>query len=73
VLIANLLNEAAILATRYKKKTITKTEVNDAADHYWWYCWATMDTKNKKKLVAYHEVGHAIVGSVLENHDEVEK
>jgi ATP-dependent Zn protease len=29
------------------------------------------DTKNKK--VAYHEVGHAIVGSVLENHDEVEK
>jgi ATP-dependent Zn protease len=26
-----------------------------------------------KKLVAYHEVGHAIVGSVLENHDEVEK
>ena len=30
------------------------------------------DSKNKK-LVAYHEVGHAIVGSVLENHDEVEK
>jgi ATP-dependent Zn protease len=30
------------------------------------------DTKNKK-LIAYHEVGHAIVGSVLENHDEVEK
>jgi cell division protease FtsH len=30
------------------------------------------DTKNKK-LVAYHEAGHAIVGSVLENHDEVEK
>jgi cell division protease FtsH len=30
------------------------------------------DTKNKK-LIAYHEVGHAIIGSVLENHDEVEK
>jgi cell division protease FtsH len=30
------------------------------------------DTKNKK-LIAYHEVGHAIVGSLLENHDEVEK
>jgi ATP-dependent Zn protease len=26
-----------------------------------------------KKLIAYHEVGHAIVGSVLENHDDVEK
>jgi len=30
------------------------------------------DTKNKK-LIAYQEVGHAIIGSVLENHDEVEK
>ena len=30
------------------------------------------DTKNKK-LIAYHEVGHAIVGSLLENHDNVEK
>eukprot|EP00957_Ditylum_brightwellii_P199722 15224870-Ditylum_brightwellii.AAC.1 len=30
------------------------------------------DSKNKK-LIAYHEVGHAIVGSVLENHDAVEK
>merc|ERR1712032_1646783 len=30
------------------------------------------DTKNKK-LIAYQEVGHAVVGSVLENHDDVEK
>jgi len=30
------------------------------------------DTKTKK-LVAYHEIGHALVGSVLNNHDEVEK
>jgi cell division protease FtsH len=50
VLIANLLNEAAILATRYKKKTITKTEVNDAADRIiGGIAGATMeDTKNKK-------------------------
>jgi cell division protease FtsH len=32
-----------------------------------------MEDTKKKKIVAYHEVGHTIVGSVLENHDEVEK
>jgi cell division protease FtsH len=72
--LANLLNEAAILATRYKKKTITKTEVNDAADRIiGGIAGAAMEDTKNKKLVAYHEVGHAIVGSVLENHDEVEK
>jgi len=72
--LSNLLNEAAILATRYKKTTITKNEVNEAADRIIGGIAGTAmeDTKNKK-LVAYHEVGHAIVGSVLENHDEVEK
>jgi len=72
--LANLLNEAAILATRYKKQTITKNEVNEAADRVISGIAGTSmeDTKNKK-LIAYHEVGHAIVGSILENHDEVEK
>jgi cell division protease FtsH len=72
--LANLLNESAILATRYKKKTITKTEVNDAADRIiGGIAGATMEDTKNKKLIAYHEVGHAIVGSVLENHDDVEK
>jgi cell division protease FtsH len=72
--LANLLNESAILATRYKKKTITKTEVNDAADRIiGGIAGATMEDTKNKKLIAYHEVGHAIVGSVLKNHDEVEK
>ena len=72
--LANLLNESAILATRYKKTTITKNEVNEAADRIIGGIAGTAmeDTKNKK-LIAYHEVGHAIIGSVLENHDEVEK
>nr|UQS76273.1 cell division protein [Haslea ostrearia]WAJ48255.1 ATP-dependent zinc metalloprotease FtsH 2 [Haslea ostrearia] len=72
--IANLLNEAAILATRYKKSTITKNEVNEAADRIiGGIAGNTMEDTKNKKLIAYHEVGHAIIGSVLENHDEVEK
>ena len=72
--LANLLNEAAILATRYKKSTITKNEVNEAADRIiGGIAGSTMEDTKNKKLIAYHEVGHAIVGSVLENHDEVEK
>ena len=51
--LSNLLNEAAILATRYKKKTITKNEVNEAADRIIGGIAGTAmeDTKNKK-LVA---------------------
>ena len=72
--LANLLNEAAILATRYKKASITKNEVNEAADRIIGGIEGTPmeDTKNKR-LIAYHEVGHAITGSVLKSHDEVEK
>jgi cell division protease FtsH len=72
--LANLLNEAAILATRYKKSSITKNEVNEAADRIIGGIAGTPmeDTKNKR-LVAYHEVGHAIAGTVLKSHDEVEK
>mgnify|MGYP006084863415 FL=1 len=72
--LANLLNEAAILATRYKKTSITKKEVNEAADRIIGGIAGTPleDTKNKR-LIAYHEVGHAITGSVLKSHDEVEK
>ena len=72
--LANLLNEAAILATRYKKQTITKNEVNEAADRIiGGIAGSTMEDSKNKKLIAYHEIGHALVGSVLENHDEVEK
>lgn len=72
--LANLLNEAAILATRYKKQTITKNEVNEAVDRViGGIAGSSMDDSKNKKLIAYHEVGHAIIGSVLENHDEVEK
>nr|YP_010241837.1 cell division protein FTSH [Coscinodiscus wailesii]QTI82752.1 cell division protein FTSH [Coscinodiscus wailesii] len=72
--LANLLNEAAILATRYKKSAITKNEVNEAADRIIGGIEGTsMDDTKNKRLIAYHEVGHAITGSVLKSHDEVEK
>ena len=72
--LANLLNESAILATRYKKTTITKNEVNEAADRIiGGIAGSAMEDTKNKKLIAYHEVGHAIVGSLLENHDDVEK
>merc|ERR1712191_21177 len=72
--LANLLNEAAILATRYKKSSITKKEVNEAADRIIGGIAGTpMEDNKNKRLIAYHEVGHAIIGSVLKSHDEVEK
>jgi len=72
--LANLLNEAAILATRYKKTSITKNEVNEAADRIIGGIAGTpMEDNKNKRLIAYHEVGHAITGSVLKSHDEVEK
>ena len=72
--LANLLNESAILATRYKKQNISKNEVNEAADRIiGGIAGSAMEDTKNKKLIAYHEVGHAIVGSLLENHDAVEK
>ena len=72
--LANLLNEAAILATRYDKSSITKNEVNEAADRIIGGIAGTpMEDNKNKRLIAYQEVGHAIIGSVLKSHDEVEK
>ena len=69
-----MLNEAAILATRYKKSSITKNEVNEAADRIIGGIAGTpMEDNKNKRLIAYQEVGHAIIGSVLKSHDEVEK
>ena len=72
--LANLLNEAAILTARRRKDAMTMAEVNDAVDRVVAGMEGTplMDSKNKR-LIAYHEVGHAIVGTVLKEHDPVQK
>jgi len=72
--LANLLNEAGILAGRYNKGMITKNEVIEAVDRIiGGIAGTSIEETRNKKLIAYHEVGHAIAGSVLISHDEVEK
>ncbi len=72
--LANLLNEAAILTARRRKEAITMAEINDAVDRVVAGMEGTplVDGKSKR-LIAYHELGHAIVGTLLKHHDPVQK
>ncbi len=71
----NLLNEAALLAVRRGKEEITMSEIDEAQDRviagpakkskkY---------TEHEKKVVAYHEAGHAVVGIKLDGANDVQK
>jgi len=72
--LANLLNEAAILTARRRKEAVTMLEINDAIDRVVAGMEGTplVDSKSKR-LIAYHEVGHAVIGALLPNHDPVQK
>ncbi|MEB3249241.1 MAG: ATP-dependent zinc metalloprotease FtsH [Merismopediaceae bacterium] len=72
--LANVLNEAAIFTARRRKEAITMAEVNDAIDRVVAGMEGTplVDSKSKR-LIAYHEVGHALIGTLTEGHDPVEK
>jgi cell division protease FtsH len=69
--LANLVNEAAILAARRNKKKISMVEFNEAVDRVI----AGPERKSRvitpreKEIIAYHEAGHALVGHVLPNAD----
>ena len=71
----NLLNEAALLAVRRKKKALTMEEISDATSR------VEMGTEKKshkysekaKKLRAYHEAGHAVSSYYIEGHDPVKE
>jgi cell division protease FtsH len=69
--LANLVNEAAILAARRNKKKISMDEFNEAVDRVI----AGPERKSRvitpkeKEIIAYHEAGHALVGYVLPNAD----
>ena len=72
--LANLLNEAAILSSRYKGSVITKEEVDEAIDRIIGGVIGTkLEDDKPKHVIAYHEMGHAIVASILEEHEEVDK
>ncbi|WOK98348.1 ATP-dependent zinc metalloprotease FTSH 2, chloroplastic [Canna indica] len=72
--LANLLNEAAILAGRRGKTAISSKEVDDSIDRIVAGMEGTVMTDGKSKsLVAYHEVGHAICGTLTPGHDPVQK
>jgi cell division protease FtsH len=72
--LANVLNEAAIFTARRRKEAITMVEINDAIDRVVAGMEGTplVDGKSKR-LIAYHEVGHALIGTIYEGHDPVEK
>ncbi|MDP5018993.1 MAG: ATP-dependent zinc metalloprotease FtsH, partial [Dolichospermum sp.] len=72
--LANLLNEAAILTARRRKEAVTDLEIDNAIDRVvaGMEGTALVDSKSKR-LIAYHEVGHALVGTLVQGHDPVQK
>jgi cell division protease FtsH len=71
----NLLNEAALLTVRRDKKYITMNEIDEATDRVIMGPAKVTKkyTEKEKKLVAYHEAGHAVVGIKLEGASDVQK
>ncbi|MGB3496232.1 MAG: ATP-dependent zinc metalloprotease FtsH [Elainellaceae cyanobacterium] len=72
--LANMLNEAAILTARRRKDAITPLEIDDAIDRVTIGMTLNplMDSK-KKRLIAYHELGHALLMTLLEHTDPLDK
>ena len=71
----NLLNEAALLTVRRNKKAITMAEIDEATDRVLMGPAKVTRkyTEKEKKLVAYHEAGHAVLGLKLDGANEVQK
>ena len=73
--LANLVNEAALFAARANKHKVSMTELDKAKDKIMMGAERrsmVMDD-NEKKLTAYHEAGHAVVGLLVPEHDPVYK
>ena len=72
--LANILNEAGILAVRYSKSAISSAEIDEAINRRIGGIGGSRQEEDINKiLIAYHEVGHAIAASVSKSHDEVDQ
>ena len=71
----NLLNEAALLAVRRNKDKITMSEIDEATDRVLMGPAKTSHkySENDRKLVAFHEAGHAVIGLKLAHANDVQK
>ncbi|MBW4491991.1 MAG: ATP-dependent zinc metalloprotease FtsH4 [Oscillatoria princeps RMCB-10] len=73
--LANLVNEAALLAARARRETVSQADFNEAIERVV----AGLEKKSRvlndkeKKIVAYHEVGHALVGALMPGGGKVAK
>jgi cell division protease FtsH len=73
--LANLVNEAALLAARNQRETVAQEDFTEAIERLV----AGLEKKSRvlndkeKKVVAYHEVGHALVGSLMPGSGRIEK
>ncbi|MDA9706289.1 ATP-dependent zinc metalloprotease FtsH [Acidimicrobiaceae bacterium] len=73
--LANLLNEAALLAARKSKKTISNSDIESSIDRVLAgpEKKSQILTEEEKLIIAYHETGHALVGWALPNADPIHK
>ena len=73
--LANVLNEAALLAVRSGHQMITLSDVDEAIDRVIGgpAKKSRKYTEHERKVVAYHETGHAIIGLTLEDANQVQK
>ena len=73
--LANLVNEAALLAARANRRSVTMEEFDKAKDKIMMGAErrSLVMSEDEKKLTAYHESGHAIVGLLVPDHDPVYK
>ncbi len=73
--LANLVNEAALMAARNGKQTVSMKELDMAKDKIMMGAErrSMVMTESEKKLTAYHEAGHTIVGRLVPEHDPVYK